>query len=310
MKRKLHPALILLAAALLVAAAVPAAYGAYRIAAPDPPTPAPQIPPPTMTELADGVWHYFGFYTSSLVVIADDRVLVTDPSNDVRAQSLRDEIAKITDDPVNLIVLTHEHYDHVGGTGIFPDARVVCHVNCQAVFDLDTLGDVPEVDRVFDSGMEITIGDKLIELHYLGPGDGDATTVVYLPEEQIVVTSDLYEPRALSHKNWVDDKNFTGVRQILNTISEWPITHAINAHSTGTDPQDLRENAAYYNYLFAAVYQAIADAAAEGGMPAVFGLFGTLPQTLELEQYQDWGDYDTSFPRHVERMLLSIIHAD
>ena len=147
-------------------------------------------------------------------------------------------------------------------------------------------------------------------MRYLGPGDGDATIVTYLPEEQIVLTSDLYEPRALTEAAWVDDKNFTGVRRILNTISEWPITHAVNAHSPGTAPVDMMENVEYYNDLFDAVYAPYVAAVAEAGPFAAGGLLQTLPQTLELPKYQDWTNYDTSFPRHVERMFQAISHGD
>ena len=277
------------------------------------PQPAPQLPPPTMTKLDDNVYHYFGFFTSSLVVIADDGVLITDPSNFPRGQSLKEEIAKLTSAPVTTIVLTHEHYDHVGGTGLFPDAQVVCHRNCEATFDLDTLGDVPaEVHQTFDDMMEITVGDKTVQLHYLGPGDGDATTIIYMPDEQIIVTADMYEPRALTHKNWVHDKNFVGTRSILNTISKWPIKYAINGHSPGTDPIDMMENVEYYNDLYDTVKVAVDEAImqAGGAVFAAYGLYDTLPQTLELEKYKEWVNYDNSFPSHVERMLLSIYHGD
>ena len=70
------------------------------------------------------------------------------------------------------------------------------------------------------------------------------------------------------------------------------------------------ENVEYYNDLYDAVYEAMLDAVAEGGLFAVFGVYGSLPQTLELEKYQDWTNYDTSFPRHVERMFQSISHGD
>ena len=275
--------------------------------------PAPEqfdIPPPVMTELADGVWRYFGFFSSSLVVIDGDQALIVDPSNPLLAASLKEEIAKITDQPVTTIVLTHEHYDHVGGTSVFPDATVICHRNCASTFALASLGDVPEVDVTFDEMLEVSVGDITVELHYLGPGDGKATTVIYLPAEKILATADLYKPGELTHKNWVDDKHFVGTRHILNTISEWEITHAITAHSPDTDPAGLMENVQYYNDLYDAVYDAISSANAAGGIFAVFGLLDTLPQTLELEQYQDWEEYDTSFPRHVERMLVSIYHGD
>ena len=277
------------------------------------PTPPPQgPPPPTMTMLADGVYHYFGFFSSSLVVVASDGVLITDVDNTTRGQSLKAEIAKITAAPVTQIVLTHEHFDHVGGTEVFPDAEVICHRNCQPHFDLAVLGNVPTVDRTFADRLNLDVGDRRVELHYLGPGDGDATTIIYLPAEQIVVTSDLYEPRALTHKNWVHDKHFTGVRKILTTISGWPLAHAINAHSPGTNPTDLMENVAYYNDLYDAVKAAVDQAIMQAGGQTfgAYGLYDTLPQTLQLEQYRSWMNYDTSFPAHVERMLLAIYHGD
>lgn len=277
-----------------------------------------QFPPPTMTELADGVYHYFGFFASTLVVISDDEVLITDPAIGFRGQSIMEEIAKLTDTPVTTIVLSHEHYDHIGGTDIFEDAKVICHRNCLPVFELFKQGEVPgygpipDVDETFDTFKEIRVGDKVVELHYLGPGDGDATTVIYMPNERIVVTSDMYEPRALTHENWVDDKNFAGVRHILNTISGWDIEHAVNAHSTGTDPVDLMENVEYYNDLYDAVRVAVDDAIAQAGGArfGAYGLFDTLPQTLTLDKYKDWVNYDNALPKHIERMLVAIYHGD
>ena len=283
----------------------------------------PEMPPPILNELAPNVYHYFSAFYSNLIVLSDDGVLLTDPANTARAQELKEVIAGLTDAPVTHIVLTHEHYDHVGGTGEFDSATVYCHRNCQAIFDLHPsrtdpdiaipiLGDVPESITTYDDAMDLTMGDIVVQLRYLGPGDGDATTVIYLPEQQIVVTSDLYEPRALTAAGFVDDKHFTGVRHILNTISQWPLTHAVNAHSSGTDPQDLRENVQYYNDLYDAVKAEVDAAIAQAGGAAfgAYGLFDTLPQTFQLEQYKDWGNYESALPKHVQRMLLAIYHGD
>ena len=281
-------------------------------ATPEPPHTHEPTVETTLTELADGVYHYFAMGYTSLIVVGDDAVLVVDPSNDFRAGLLAHDIEHLTTAPVTYVVLTHEHYDHIGGTGAFPDAEVVCQWNCRHAFELQTFGEPPAIDISFDDFLEIPVGDKTVELHYLGPGDGDATTIVYLPEEQIVMTADLYEPRELTHRNWVDDKNFVGVRHILNTISEWDITHAVNGHSLGTDPADLMENVAYYNDLYDAVKAEVDIAVGQAGGAAfgAYGLFDTLPGTLQLEQYQEWGNYESSFPRHVERMLLGIYHGD
>ncbi|MDD9868004.1 MAG: MBL fold metallo-hydrolase [Candidatus Campbellbacteria bacterium] len=271
----------------------------------------PMIPSePTSKKLTDGVYSWFGFFTNSLIVISGDDVLITDPSNDPRAEALKSYVATLTDKPVSHIALTHEHYDHAGGTSIFPDARVYCHVNCQPIFDLNTLGDVPEVDETFTTQRTINIGDKKVDLYHFGPGDGDATTVIALRDEGIVLTADMYEYKEITHKNWVDDKNFTGTRKILNTIKEWDITHAISTHTESTDPQLLIEGAEYYNDLYDVVYAEIVKVQKEQGPFAVYGLFDVLPQKIKLDKYSSWKNYDSSFPDHVLRMMLSIFHGD
>ena len=273
---------------------------------------AQQAPAPVVNELADGVYQWFAFNYNSLVVVSGDDVLVSEPANNTRGEMLRDFVATLTDNPVSHIVMTHEHYDHVGGTSVFSEARVYCHVNCQPIFDLAAapFNDVPQVDETFTDSISIPVGDTTVELHYLGPGDGDATTVVYMPQEKIVLTSDMYEDKAITHANWVDDKNYTGTREILNTISGWDLDHAITAHSASTDPQVLQDNVQFYNDLYDAVYQALTKVQEEGGPFAIFGVLETLPASIQLEQYSDWANYDSSFTRHASRMMFSIFHAD
>ena len=295
------------------------------------PTPTPEptqdpstmMPAPVLTMLAPNVHYYFANGAGSLIVFSDDAALVVDSYNMAFATQLQEVVAGLTDAPVTSVVLTHEHYDHVGGTGVFEGATVYCHRNCQVTFDLHPsrtdpewaiplLGDVPERVEAWDERLDLRVGDTMVELHYLGPADGEATTVVYLPEEQIVFTADLYETRAISSADVVDDKHFLGVRQVLNTISEWELQHAISTHSPETDPAILRENAQYYNDLYAAVKAEMdtAMAAVGGSVFGAYPLFDTLPGVLELPQYADWENYDTSFPKHVQRMLVSIYHGD
>jgi len=289
-------------AVTLLAVAGAATVGAY----------AQQMPPPVANQLADGVYYWYAMGYGSLVVVSGEDVLVTEPANDLRAPMLQAYVATLTDHPISHIVMTHEHFDHVGGTGLFPDAAVYCHVNCQPIFDLAVapFNDVPEVDETFTDFKRIMVGDTPVELHHLGPGDGDATTVVYLPGEKIVLTADLYEDQQLTGAAWVDDKNFTGTRNILNTISAWDLEHALTSHSVSTDPQVLRDNAQYYNDLFDAVYQQMKQARDEGGPFAVFGLLESLPGSIQLDQYSGWANYDSALSSHARRMMFAIFHAD
>ena len=269
------------------------------------------MPKPSTRQLADGVHmiDYLGYVT--LVVASGEDVLVTDPANDMRAAVVLDEVAKITGNPVTMIVLTHEHYDHAGGTSLFADADVVCQANCAATFALDPFGRVPdEVDITFDGFLGLEVGGKRVELHSFGPADGEATTVVYLPDDLILYTADLYEPRGFTDGRWMGDVSYPGKRAVLDTIAEWPMTHAVNSHSAETDPEYLRESAAMVGALYDAVYAELSGPVADGDFFALVGLMDTLPHTLDLVEYADWRGYDEHFPAHVSRMMMGMFHGD
>ena len=294
------------------AATVPAAPAAE----PEPPAgtdaarEAPHMPPETsMTRLADNVYHFFGGFYGSLVVLGERDVLITDPANDIRAHMLKEEIAKMTDVPVTKIVLTHEHYDHVGGTLVFADADVICQQSCQAMFELDPFGRAPQtVDVTFDDLLTVDIGDISVELHHFGPGDGEATTVIYLPEEQILATADLYGPHELTDGRWMDDVSYGGVHAILDEIKDWPVRHSISGHSPDTDPSYLHDHAGFVDDLYNAVYDELAAAMSGGGIYAVIEVMDTLPGSLTLEKYADWDGYEKHFPVHIEVMISSLFH--
>ena len=95
---------------------------------------------PMMKQLADNVYMMSEGHYVSLVVVGEDGVLITDPSFTPRTASMKKAIAEITDKPVTGIVLSHEHYDHVGGTEVFPGAQAICHVTCESVFALERAG--------------------------------------------------------------------------------------------------------------------------------------------------------------------------
>lgn len=263
----------------------------------------------SMVELAPDVYSYFLNGYNSLVVVSEDGVLVTDPSNDERAAAIKEAVAGLTAAPVTWIVMSHEHYDHAGGFAAFQEAQIACHRNCQPVFDLDPFGTAPEsVDLEFDDFAAIEMGGITVELHYLAPGDGDATAVVYLPAEQVMFTADIYEPRALTHGAFMDDSNSTGRQKILDTVSEWPLRHAITSHSPDTDPAAVYENAQFLNDLKAAVLEAVA-ASEKPGFAAVLDTYLN-PGSVRLPQYSDWQGYEEHIDRHVQRMVMSMYHGD
>jgi len=262
-----------------------------------------------MRQLDDGVYMFSENHYVSIIVIGDDGVLITDPAYPARAESMKKAIAEVTDNAVDRIVLTHEHYDHVGGTEVFPGAQVFCHRSCQAVFDLDVFGITPrKVDVEFGDFLRIDAGGATVELYHYGPADGFASTVVFLPAERIAYSADLYENESLTDGMWMDDANYLAIRRVLRELLNMDLKHAVNSHSDDTSVRAVEENLAFVEDLYQLVFGQIMSAMQAGGPVAVITSLEKWQNELKLPQYADWAGYDEHLPVHVRRMAMSIFH--
>jgi hypothetical protein len=263
-----------------------------------------------MKALGKNVYMHFSDGYSSLVVVGEKGVLVVDPAWTGRAEKMKADIAGVTDKNVSHVVLTHEHYDHVGGTEVFKKAEIVCHATCQKIFDLDVFGKVPKkVTISFEDNLTIDLGGKIVKLLHIGPGDGVATTIISVPADKVVATADIIDAKALTKAKWIDDRNYLGIRKILNEISSWDVEHAITGHSDSTDPRTIQMAADFNNDLYDAVKAALDAVIAESGPGAAFSsLTGDLPKKISLPKYQDWKGYSENLPGHAWRMGMSIFH--
>lgn len=267
-----------------------------------------EMQPPSMTKVADGVYHFFAMTYSSLVVVGEAGVLVTDTAFVPRAEIMKAEIAKITDKPVTHVAISHEHFDHVGGTEVFPDAMVVAQEKVEDFADLSPLMPFPEIDKTFDDQMTIDLGGISVDLHHIAVGDGVATTIALVPKTNTVFSVDMYEPEGFTVHEFKEDTNFIGVRRILNTMVAWNPIYAINGHSAGNSVAALRDNADLMNKLYDAVLPQFQQAFASGDPAAPWNLLFSISGQVSMPEYAGWHDYDSAFPAYVRRMALSIMH--
>ena len=137
---------------------------------------------PQTRKLAENVYvwsdvHPSGLYTTNdLIVITTDGVLVADGQRDAETtKKMIDGIAKLTPQPVKIVVIGSEHGDHTGGNASFPSG-------------------VTFIKSPLTEGKQKTLKLGTTEVQVLDRGRAHTGTdlEVYLPKEKILFTSEAF----------------------------------------------------------------------------------------------------------------------
>ncbi|MGI8999432.1 MAG: MBL fold metallo-hydrolase [Candidatus Limnocylindria bacterium] len=125
------------------------------------------------------------------------------------ADELRAELKQLPGAPV-AVVNTHGHWDHAFGNARFLPTPIWGHVRCAAMilergeimrarlmrdYPSEPFGEVeltPPTDLLEDSAT-LDLGDRQVELRYLGRGHTDNDVVVIVPDASVLFAGDLLE---------------------------------------------------------------------------------------------------------------------
>jgi len=192
----------MLAAAAVVACALPA-VAQQPAGQPGQPQGQPPAPPPiNMKQLTSDVWAGLGGAGgNSTIIIGKTGVIVVDAkTSEAGAKDLLAEIAKITPKPVTTAIITHSDGDHVNGLAAFPaGVKIIAHENNkreqEAALAAGGRG-APPADRlpnqvVTKNKETMTIDGVKLELYHFGPAHTSGDLIVYLPDLKIVSTGDI-----------------------------------------------------------------------------------------------------------------------
>lgn len=272
------------------------------------PTFAAEKPEVTVLSLADNIYGINLMGYTSLVVIGDKGVLISDTANPTRAALLKEEIAKLTRKPVDKIVLSHEHFDHVGGTEIFESANIYAQENIRDDMQLDPFSFLPnDVHYTYKNKMTIDLGNTKVDLVHVAVADGEATTVVHLPKEKIAMSADLYRAKGFSRVGSLTNNNKLGNRETLNEMASWNLKHSVNGHSKNTDPVMLSLGAELLNDIHDAIYPKAQEYLNSGGGRANRMKLFAFADNLSLPKYKDWDNYE-NLGIYARKMASDLTH--
>ena len=173
------------------------------------------------TRIRDFLFGSPGVSNCYLVTTRDGNVLVN-TGLAPEAPQHRARFAAVSQAPVRAIFFTQSHADHVGGTQLFrkPDTRVIAQANYHDVTDYwqrfggfyggrtrrlwgAVLGNAeepvqlppaPEPSETFRDRLEVSVGERRFVLLATPGGETTDSLVVWMPDEKIAFTGNLFGP--------------------------------------------------------------------------------------------------------------------
>jgi glyoxylase-like metal-dependent hydrolase (beta-lactamase superfamily II) len=174
---------------------------------------------PSLERLADGVFAYTaeGDPNVGAIVGTDSILAIEARATPYMAQQWIDVIReRISDRPFGDLVLTHYHAVRTLGASAFNARRIVAHANTRALIEergaqdwaseqgrmprlfagAETIPGLTHPTDTFEAEMTLDLGNRQVELRYLGRGHTSGDLVVWLPDERILFAGDLVEAQA------------------------------------------------------------------------------------------------------------------
>jgi glyoxylase-like metal-dependent hydrolase (beta-lactamase superfamily II) len=272
-----------------------AALAVLALAWAAPPAMAQDTPKRAITQISGDLYRFQNNFHFSVFLVTEAGVIVTDPVNREAAEWLKAEIAARFGKPIKYLIYSHDHIDHIAGGEVFAEtATVVAHENAKATI----IGEkrptaVPDI--TFSDRMTITLGGKTVELSYLGRSHSDNMIVMNFPGERSLYTVDFISVKRLPYKT-LSDSHFPEWIDAVRQVEAMDFDILVPGHGPTGVKADAAAQRAYLEDLYAAVLEA-----ARAGLSVE-----EMKETITLEKYQDWGQYEAWLPLNIEGVAQRI----
>src|SRR5438132_1884537 len=163
----------------------------------------------TKVDGTEGVYIFRNGNHQAMFVVTRDGVIATDPvayGRPTGGATYVAEIRKVTDKPINYLIYSHHHYDHVAGGQAFKDAGAKIVAHKKAKERLAVLKDpaTPLPDETFDQKKTLKLGGTALELTYVGLNHSDSSIVMRLPKEKIIFAVDFIPVGTFPGRGMID----------------------------------------------------------------------------------------------------------
>lgn len=185
-----------------------------------------------------------GFVQASFVVTSAGVVIIDVPPS--LSEKLLLAIKSVTTQKVTHVILTHDHFDHIGGVTKFKGAKLIAHEETSKLLRLypDSLRPVPSISFKGEKHI-LKVGGIEIQLLYPGPNHESGNIIVFVPQDKIAIMTDLVMPGWVPYRGWGNADNIPGIFKAYKELLKLDFDTYVGGHvyRTGTrkDVEDSRE---------------------------------------------------------------------
>jgi cyclase len=174
-----------------------------------------------------------------------DGLLIVDDEFLPLAEKIDAALGKLSDLPLQYVVNTHIHGDHVGGNRYFGrKARIIATANLRTRLAAQT-NSVPEALPVitFTHDTSLYFNGEEVRLIAFGPGHTDTDAAVYFTGEKVIHLGDQYVNGRFPWVDVANGGNVKGCLQNLDSVLAWLPEDArvIPGHGEVSSVADLRK---------------------------------------------------------------------
>lgn len=269
--------------------------------------------------LSDNGWQ-------SAFLVTDEGVIVFDAPASF-GKSIPSAIAKVTDKPIKMLVYSHVHKDHIGGSAAFKNIKGL------QIVGLDTVGDflkeMNDPNRLlptvtFKSAKTIKLGGKTVELtrHMYHSPEGDL--FIYIPDAKFLMAVDSVTSGYAPFQGFDLTMNFHEYRKMFDEILAYKFDTFVGGHLTDVGTRgDVEITKEYTNDVYQTVKRihnnldqgaVVAETVKIVGPDNEFLLFKQILDTVANEAVKElqprWinrlAGVDVWLPSHVRTALIYV----
>jgi len=251
------------------------------------------------------------------IIIGDDAVLVADTqATPIMAQDVIRRIREVTDKPIKYVLLTHYHAVRVLGASAYQAEHIIAS---QDTYDLivergeaDMKSEIERFPRLFQAvesvpgltwptltfkgEMTLYLGKLEVKIMQLGRGHTKGDTVVWLPQDKVMLSGDLVEYGATPYAG---DAYFQDWPHTLDAIAALKPEKLVPGRGAALKtPQQVAEGLAGTRAFVSELYAQVKQGAAAGR--DLNALYKEAYAALK-PKFGDWVIFDHCLPFDVTR---------